>query len=157
MRFTTSCVAWRHSGRRDASKAVPCTAISGRKAGAAKVISWPMRAKQAPTARSIRTRSSGSPIVAKLINTVMVGGKKTKAQTIVYGAFDIIEAKTKRPGIDVFNDALRTCRRSWRSAPKRVGGANYQIPIQVRAERRTQLAFRWLMTAAPCQARQADA
>jgi small subunit ribosomal protein S7 len=107
-----------------------------------------MRGKQAPHRKINPDPKFGSPIVAKLINTVMVGGKKTKAQTIVYGAFDIIEAKANRPAIDVFNDALKNVSPLVEVRSKRVGGANYQIPIQVRAERRTQLAFRWLMTAA---------
>lgn len=107
-----------------------------------------MRGKQAPRRKINPDPKFGSSIVAKLINTVMVGGKKTKAQTIVYSAFDIIEAKAKRPGIDVFNDALKNVSPLVEVRSKRVGGANYQIPIQVRAERRTQLAFRWLMTAA---------
>jgi len=78
----------------------------------------------------------------------MYGGKKSTAQKIVYGAFDIIEAKTKTPAIDVFTNAYNNVAPMLEVKSKRVGGANYQIPMQVRAERRTQLAFRWLLLAA---------
>src|SRR5258706_324050 len=89
-----------------------------------------------------------SPVVAKLINYVMEGGKKSTSQKIVYGAFDIVEEKTKKPAIEVFTTALNNVSPLLEVKSKRVGGANYQIPMQVRAERRTQLAFRWLLIAA---------
>jgi small subunit ribosomal protein S7 len=107
-----------------------------------------MRGKQAPKRKILPDPKYQSPIVAKLVNYVMYGGKKSTAQKIVYGAFDIIEAKTKTPAIDVFTNAYNNVAPMLEVKSKRVGGANYQIPMQVRAERRTQLAFRWLLLAA---------
>lgn len=86
--------------------------------------------------------------VAKLINYVMYDGKKSTAQKVVYGAFDIIKEKTKKDPLEVFETALRNISPTLEVKSRRVGGANYQIPIQVRAERRTQLAYRWLLVAA---------
>jgi small subunit ribosomal protein S7 len=107
-----------------------------------------MRGKQAPKRHILPDPKYASPVVAKLINSVMKGGKKSTAQKIVYGAFDIVEAKLKTPAIDVFNTALNNISPLLEVKSKRVGGANYQIPMQVRAERRIQLAFRWLLLAA---------
>lgn len=107
-----------------------------------------MRGKQAPKRKILSDPKYSSPVVAKLINCVMHDGKKSTAQKIVYGAFDIIEAKTKKPGIETFNEAMNNVSPLLEVKSKRVGGANYQIPMQVRAERRIQLAFRWLLLAA---------
>lgn len=107
-----------------------------------------MRGKQAPKRKILNDPKYGSPVVAKLVNVIMERGKKSTAQKIVYSAFDIIEAKAKRPAIEVFTDAMNNVSPSLEVKSKRVGGANYQIPMQVRAERRQQLAFRWLITAA---------
>ncbi|MFZ2804600.1 MAG: 30S ribosomal protein S7 [Patescibacteria group bacterium] len=107
-----------------------------------------MRGKQAPKRKILPDPKYQSPVVAKLVNYVMYGGKKSTAQKIVYGAFDIIEAKTKQPAIDIFTTAYNNISPLLEVKSKRVGGANYQIPMQVRAERRTQLAFRWLLLAA---------
>lgn len=107
-----------------------------------------MRGKQAPKRKILSDPKFTSPVVAKLINYVMYDGKKSTAQKIVYTAFDIIEAKTKKPAIDTFNEAMNNVSPLLEVKSKRVGGANYQIPMQVRAERRTQLAFRWLLLAA---------
>lgn len=107
-----------------------------------------MRGKQAPRRKILPDPKYASPVVAKLINYVMIGGKKSTAQKIVYGAFDIVEKKTEKPAIDVFTTALNNISPLLEVKSKRVGGANYQIPMQVRADRRTQLAFRWLLLAA---------
>ena len=107
-----------------------------------------MRGKQAPKRRILSDPKFASPVVAKLINSVMNDGKKSTAQKIVYTAFDIIEAKAKKPAIEVFNEAMNNVQPLLEVKSKRVGGANYQIPMQVRAERRIQLAFRWLLLAA---------
>ncbi len=90
----------------------------------------------------------GSPLVGKLVNYVMERGKKQTAQTIVYTALDQIEEKTKKPAMEVFDEAMKNISPLLEVKAKRVGGANYQVPMQVRAERRVQLAFRWLLTAA---------
>ncbi|MBP9864180.1 30S ribosomal protein S7 [Patescibacteria group bacterium] len=107
-----------------------------------------MRGKQAPKRQIGTDIKFASPVVAKLINYVMKDGKKSTAQRIVYQALDIIEEKTKTPAIDTFNTAVNNISPLLEVKSKRVGGANYQIPMQVRAERRTQLAFRWLLLAA---------
>jgi small subunit ribosomal protein S7 len=107
-----------------------------------------MRGKQAPKRKILSDPKYASPVVAKFINYVMKGGKKSTAQKIVYTTMDTLEAKTKKPAMDVFNEAMKNVSPMLEVKSKRVGGANYQIPIQVRAERRTQLAFRWILTAA---------
>lgn len=107
-----------------------------------------MRGKQAPKRKILSDPKYASPLVAKLINSVMKDGKKSTAQKVVYGAFDVIEEKTKKSPIDVFGEAMNNVSPLLEVKSKRVGGANYQIPMQVRAERRTQLAFRWILTAA---------
>ncbi len=89
-----------------------------------------------------------SPNIGKLINYVMRGGKKSVAQRVVYGAFDIVETKMQKPPADVFEEALKNVSPLLEVKSKRVGGANYQVPLQVRAERRLQLALRWMITAA---------
>lgn len=86
--------------------------------------------------------------VAKFINYIMIGGKKTVAQDIVYGAFDYIKTKTEKEGLEVFNTAIENVSPTVEVRSKRVGGANYQVPVEVRPERRMQLAFRWLITGA---------
>ena len=107
-----------------------------------------MRGKQAPKRKILSDPKYTSPVVAKLINNVMKGGKKSIAQKIVYTAFDVMEEKTKKPALDVFTEAMNNVSPLLEVKSKRVGGANYQIPMQVRAERRQQLAFRWILTAA---------
>src|SRR3989338_1116887 len=107
-----------------------------------------MRGKQAPKRKINADPMYSSLNVAKLINYVMYSGKKSTAQKIVYGAFEIIKEKTKKDPLEVFETALRNISPTLEVKSRRVGGANYQIPIQVRAERRTQLAYRWLLVAA---------
>lgn len=107
-----------------------------------------MRGKQAPKRHILPDPKYNSLVVAKLINCVMSEGRKSTAQRVVYAALDIVETKAKKPAIDVFTEAMKNVSPLLEVKSKRVGGANYQIPIQVRAERRQQLAFRWLLTAA---------
>ncbi len=106
-----------------------------------------MRGKQAPSRSILPDPKYTSLSVAKLINYVMERGKKSTAQRIVYDAFDILEAKTKKPALEVFEEAVKNVSPLLEVKSRRVGGANYQIPLQVRAERRQQLAFRWLIAA----------
>ncbi len=87
-----------------------------------------------------------SKIVTKLINQVMFDGKKGLAQRIVYGAFDIIKEKTGLEAIEVFNQALENVKPLLETKSRRVGGANYQVPMEIRPERRQTLAIRWLVT-----------
>ncbi len=82
--------------------------------------------------------------LSKLINNIMLDGKKGKAQKIVYGAFDLIRERSGQEPMDVFNQALENVMPMLEVKARRVGGANYQVPIEVRPERRQTLALRWL-------------
>lgn len=85
-----------------------------------------------------------SPVVTRLINNIMVKGKKSLAQDILYRAFERVEKITGRPAMEVFNDALNNITPQLEVRARRVGGANYQVPIEVRPERKMTLALRWL-------------
>jgi small subunit ribosomal protein S7 len=86
--------------------------------------------------------------VAKFINTVMERGKKSTSEQIFYGALDIVANRTKEEGLAVFKHALENVRPAVEVRSRRVGGANYQVPVEVRPVRRTSLAMRWLVQAA---------
>jgi len=86
--------------------------------------------------------------VAKFINQIMRKGKKTIAQKIVYKSFDIIKEKTKKDPLEVFEKALEKASPLLEVKPKRVGGATYQVPMEVREDRRITLAMRWIIKAA---------
>jgi small subunit ribosomal protein S7 len=86
-----------------------------------------------------------SQTVAKFINALMLDGKKSTAESIFYGAMDVIEEKTGQPGDTVFKTALTNAKPALEVKSRRVGGATYQVPIEVRPERRTALATRWLI------------
>ena len=88
----------------------------------------------------------GDLILARFINYVMRKGKKSTAEQLVYDCFDIIEKKTGQKGLDVFKKALDNVKPSLEVASRRVGGATYQIPIEVRHDRRMALAMRWITT-----------
>jgi small subunit ribosomal protein S7 len=90
----------------------------------------------------------GNVTVEKLINYVMKEGKKSTARAIVYEAFDILEKQAKKPAIEVFEEAMRNVSPVVEVKSRRIGGANYQVPREVRGERRVALAFRWLLDAA---------
>jgi small subunit ribosomal protein S7 len=107
-----------------------------------------MRGKQAPKREIIPDAKFGSAVVAKFVNYVMKDGKKATAQRVVYTAFDMVSDKTKGDALEVFDRAVRNLQPTVEVKSKRVGGANYQVPIQVRGERRLSLAFRWLLVAA---------
>ncbi|MBO4880763.1 MAG: 30S ribosomal protein S7 [Firmicutes bacterium] len=86
----------------------------------------------------------GSVVVAKLINSIMLDGKKGVAQKIVYDAFETIKAKTGEEPMEVFNKAMNNIMPQVEVKARRIGGANYQVPIEVRPERRQTLGLRWL-------------
>ena len=86
-----------------------------------------------------------SKVVTKLINKVMWDGKKVTAQKIVYGAFDIIKEKTGREAMDAFRQALDNVTPALEVKARRVGGATYQVPMEIRADRKQSLAIRWLV------------
>ncbi len=85
-----------------------------------------------------------SVLVTKLVNSIMLDGKKGVAQKVVYGAFDIIAEKTGKAPLEVFTEALENIMPSLEVKARRVGGATYQVPIEVRADRRQTLGLRWL-------------
>jgi len=86
--------------------------------------------------------------VTKLVNNIMLDGKKGVAQKIVYGAFDIIKERTSQDALEVFDKALENIMPVLEVKARRVGGANYQVPIEVRPERRQTLGLRWLVAVA---------
>jgi small subunit ribosomal protein S7 len=86
-----------------------------------------------------------SELVARFANKLMRDGKKSKAFRVVYDAFDIIEERAKKPPLEVFEQAVKNATPLLEVRPRRVGGATYQIPMEVRPERRLSLAIRWLM------------
>jgi small subunit ribosomal protein S7 len=90
----------------------------------------------------------GDMVVTKFMNSIMYDGKKSTAERIVYGAFDVIENKTRENPIEVFHAALENVMPQVEVRSRRVGGATYQVPVEVRNERRQALAIRWLITAA---------
>ena len=87
----------------------------------------------------------GNIILAKFMNHVMVDGKKSVAEKIVYGALDVVAAKTNADPLEVFEKALEAIAPMVEVKSRRVGGATYQVPVEVRAERRNALAMRWLV------------
>jgi len=104
-----------------------------------------MRRKQAEKRIPTPDPIYGDVTVAKFIAAVMRDGKKSVAQGLVYGAFDLVEERTGEPGVEVFRQALTNAAPLVEVRSRRVGGATYQVPIEVRPERRTSLAFRWLL------------
>ncbi|MCL1872518.1 MAG: 30S ribosomal protein S7 [Clostridiales bacterium] len=86
-----------------------------------------------------------SKVLTKFINQIMLDGKKGIAESIVYGAFDIIKSKTGQEPMEVFNLAMKNVMPVLEVKARRVGGANYQVPIEVRADRRQALGIRWLV------------
>src|SRR5487761_1703040 len=90
----------------------------------------------------------GNPGLAKFINCVMLAGKKSTAEKIVYDAFEKIRRSQRREPLDIFEQAMRNVTPVLEVKPKRVGGATYQVPVEIRGERRSALALRWLIDAA---------
>ena len=86
-----------------------------------------------------------SKVVTKLINSMMLDGKKGKAQTILYDAFDMISEKTGEDAMTVFEKAMNNIKPALEVKSRRVGGANYQVPVEVKPARAQALAFRWLI------------
>ena len=90
----------------------------------------------------------GNMVVSKFMNSIMYAGKKSVAETIVYGALDMIEGKTKQSPVTVFEQALENVMPTIEVRSRRVGGATYQVPVEVRTDRRQALGIRWLIIAA---------
>lgn len=87
----------------------------------------------------------GSKVITKLVNQIMLDGKRGIAQNIVYGAFDIIKAKIGQEPLDVFNQAIENVKPVLEVKARRVGGSTYQVPMEIRTERRQTLAIRWIV------------
>ena len=104
-----------------------------------------MRRKQAEKRIPTPDPIYGDVTVAKFIAAIMRDGKKSVAQKLVYGSFDSIEERSGEPGVEVFRKAVNNVAPLVEVRSRRVGGATYQVPIEVRPERRTSLAFRWLI------------
>ncbi len=90
----------------------------------------------------------GDVVLAKFMNSIMYEGKKSVAEAIVYGAFDAIESKSKQEPLPLFKQALENVAPAIEVRSRRVGGATYQVPVEVRPERRQALAIRWIIAAA---------
>ena len=90
----------------------------------------------------------GDAVVSKFINCIMIDGKKSVAERIVYGAFDKIQGRTGQDPVKVFHEALENVRPAIEVRSRRVGGATYQVPVEVRPDRQQALSLRWLISAA---------
>jgi small subunit ribosomal protein S7 len=104
------------------------------------------RRRQAVKRQVLPDAKYGEKQVAKFANILMLGGKKSTAEGILYGAFDIIEERYKQEPLEVFKKALDQVKPRVEVKSRRVGGATYQVPVEVRNDRRTALAMRWLVT-----------
>ena len=105
-----------------------------------------MRKKRAVKRNVLPDPVYNSKVITKLINQIMLDGKRGKAEKIVYDAFDMIHEKTGENANDVFKRAMENITPTLEVKARRVGGANYQVPIEVRADRRQTLGLRWLVT-----------
>lgn len=106
-----------------------------------------MRHKKAPKRIIEPDKLYNSVVVTRFINRLMKDGKKSVAEKVVYGAFDLIKAKGQNP-LEIFQKALDTVGPNVEIKARRVGGANYQVPVEVKGERKTALAIRWILEAA---------
>jgi len=107
-----------------------------------------MRGKQAPRRKIEPDLKYNSQTVARFINKIMVRGQKETSRKLVYKAFDIIKDKTEKEPLEVFEAALKNAAPLLEVKARRIGGATYQVPMEVRAERRQTLAMRWIIGAA---------
>jgi small subunit ribosomal protein S7 len=103
------------------------------------------RRVSAPKRQIIPDAKYGDLHVAKFVNSLMLGGKRSTAEKCLYGAFEIIEERFKEEPLDVFKKALDSVKPRVEVKSRRVGGATYQVPVEVRSERRNALAMRWLV------------
>ena len=103
-----------------------------------------MRRRRAPKRKILSDPKHRNILVAKFINVVMQSGKKSVAEQIVYRAFDVLQEKTKKDALEVFKQAVDNARPMLETKSRRVGGATYQVPIEVRPDRGQSLAIRWI-------------
>ena len=104
------------------------------------------RRREVPKRRILPDPKYGDRMIAKFCNILMVDGKKSTAEHIVYGALDVIQERYKEDALEVFRKALDAVKPKVEVKSRRVGGATYQVPVEVRAERRVALAMRWLVS-----------
>lgn len=104
-----------------------------------------MRRRKAPVREVLADPIYGSKIITKFINALMLDGKKSVATKIMYGTLALIEKKGEAKGIDVFNSAIENVKPVMEVKSRRVGGATYQVPVEVRASRQQALALRWII------------
>ena len=102
------------------------------------------RRREVPKREILQDPKFGSQEVSKFVNVLMVSGKKSVAERIIYGAFDQVQTKSGKDPIEVFSLAIDNLRPLVEVKSRRVGGANYQVPVEVRPQRRSALAMRWL-------------
>ncbi|OGZ58772.1 MAG: 30S ribosomal protein S7 [Candidatus Spechtbacteria bacterium RIFCSPHIGHO2_02_FULL_43_15b] len=107
-----------------------------------------MRRKPAPKRTLMPDHKYNNVVVSRLINYVMWDGKKSVARDVIYDAFDIIAEKTKQEPLDVFDEAIKNTSPMLEVKSRRIGGANYQVPKQVKGDRRLNLSLRWMIQAA---------
>lgn len=107
-----------------------------------------MRRRRAPERQIAPDPKYGSLLAAKFINNLMWDGKKSLAQKIFYQAIEYIEKKTKRNGMEVFEEAIKNVKPVYEVRPRRVGGATYQVPVEVRPKRQLSLAIKWIIRSA---------
>jgi small subunit ribosomal protein S7 len=107
-----------------------------------------MRRRKAPVRPVLPDPVHGSKVLTKFINAVMLGGKKSTAQKVMYSALERIESKSGEKGIEVFNKAMENVKPVMEVKSRRVGGATYQVPIEVRPVRQQSLGIRWIVDAA---------
>lgn len=107
-----------------------------------------MRGKRAPKRKILPDPKYKSVHIAKFINYIMRKGKKSLAQNIVYQTFDILKERTKQDPIEIFEQAVKNVSPALEVRSRRIGGANYQIPVPVRGDRKLALAYRWIIEAA---------
>jgi len=106
------------------------------------------RRREVPKRQVLPDPKFGSEILTKFMNVVMLDGKKSTAEKIVYGALDMLSERTKRDPMEVFDAAMDNIRPVVEVKSRRVGGATYQVPVEVRSNRQTALAMRWIVDAA---------
>ena len=104
-----------------------------------------MRRRSAPKREILPDPKYGDRVVTKFMNAIMLDGKKSTAERIIYGAFERMESKAGTDPVKMFHEALENVKPSVEVRSRRVGGATYQVPVEVRSERRQALAIRWLV------------
>ena len=105
------------------------------------------RRREVPKRKAQPDPKFGDRLVAKFVNGIMLRGKKATAEKILYGAFDVIESRYKEDPLEVFKKALENVKPRLEVKSRRVGGATYQVPVEVRPERRVSLGMRWIRNA----------